>query len=364
MNSFAGLKVGLVGPLPPPAGGMANQLQALAAHLRAEQVHVEVVATNRPYRPAWLARLRGIRAAFRLLPYLLALRRAARRSDIVHVLANSGWSWHLLAAPAVWIAARYRVPVVVHYHGGEAAGFLARSLRSFRFTLARAQQLVVPSGYLVDVFRGFGITARVVPNLVDMQAFNPVGRATGTRPHLVVVRNLEPVYDNATALRAFALLRDRWPQARLSVAGSGPEAERLQTLAQELGVADAVCFTGRLDRDGIAELFSDADVSINPSLADNMPVSVLEAMAAGVAVVSTQVGGVPYIAEHGRNALLVPPADPVAMAGAVHRLLAEPALREALVARARESVRAFAWPAAGAQWLAVYSDALAGARAR
>lgn len=361
MNGFAGLRVGLVGPLPPPAGGMANQLEELASHLRAEQAQVEIVATNLPYRPLWVARLRGVRAAFRLLPYLMSLRRAARRNDIFHVLANSGWSWHLLAAPAVWIASHHRVPVVVHYHGGEAAGFLARSLRSFRFTLARAQQFVVPSAYLVDVFRGFGITARVVPNLIDLQRFSPTERTPGASPHLVVTRNLEKVYDVATALRAFALLRPRWPEARLSVAGSGPEAEHLQVLARELGVADSVRFTGRLDRDGIAALFATANISINPSLADNMPVSVLEAMAAGVAIVSTNVGGVPYIAQHERTALLVPPSDAAALTDALHRLLTEPVLREALVARARESVRAYTWPSAGAQWMAVYRDALSGA---
>ena len=98
---FSALRVLLVGPLPPPAGGMANQTRQLAELLRAEGAQVEVVQVNAPYRPAWAERLKGVRALFRLLPYLLHLWRGCGRADVVHVMANSGWSWHLFAAPAV-----------------------------------------------------------------------------------------------------------------------------------------------------------------------------------------------------------------------------------------------------------------------
>src|SRR5262245_33840475 len=97
-----GLRVAIVGPSPPPHGGMANQTRLLGRLLEAEGVHVERVPTNPPYRPGWLARIRGLRAAARLIPYTAALWQAAGRSDLVHVMASSGWSWHLYAAPAVW----------------------------------------------------------------------------------------------------------------------------------------------------------------------------------------------------------------------------------------------------------------------
>ena len=90
-----GLRLAIVGPLPPPAGGMANQTRQLAELLRAERVDVTVVQLNAPYRPRFVGRLRGIRALFRLMPYLLSLWRAAGRVDLFHIMANSGWSWHL-----------------------------------------------------------------------------------------------------------------------------------------------------------------------------------------------------------------------------------------------------------------------------
>ncbi|HET9645641.1 MAG TPA: glycosyltransferase, partial [Burkholderiaceae bacterium] len=118
--AFKGLRIALVGPLPPPGGGMANQTRQLAELLEREGASVLLVQTNAPYRPAIVGRVPVIRAAFRLLPYIASLWRAAGRSDVLHVMANSGWSWHLFAAPAIWIARLRGIPAVVNYRGGEA----------------------------------------------------------------------------------------------------------------------------------------------------------------------------------------------------------------------------------------------------
>ncbi|MCK6387450.1 MAG: glycosyltransferase, partial [Zoogloea sp.] len=179
--NFSGLRAALVGPLPPPAGGMANQTWQLAELLRQEGASVELVQVNVPYRPAWVERFRGLRALVRLFPYGVALWRAAGRADIVHVMASSGWAWHLFAAPAVWIGRARGRPVVVNYHGGEAEGFLQRSAARVRPTVRRASQLLFPSGFLVDVFGRFGMLGRVVPNVVDLARFTPAeGRAPAT----------------------------------------------------------------------------------------------------------------------------------------------------------------------------------------
>ena len=114
------LHIGLVGPLPPPYGGMANQTQQLAELLRSEGLAVSLLQTNAAYRPQWVSGLPFTRALFRLIPYLYELWQLAGRTDLIHIMANSGWSWHLFAAPAVWIAKLRKVPVVVNYRGGEA----------------------------------------------------------------------------------------------------------------------------------------------------------------------------------------------------------------------------------------------------
>lgn len=353
-------RIALVGPLPPPSGGMANQALQLSGLLREAGIDVDFVQTNAPYRPAWAGQLRGVRALFRMLPYLVALWRAAGRVQVFHVMANSGWSWHLFAAPAIWIAHLRGTPVVVNYRGGEAANFLKQAAAWMRPSLRRSAALAVPSGFLAHVFGQHGIASVIVPNIINLERFSAdaAPRAPGGL-RLLVARNLEDLYDNASALRAFAQVRQSHPDAQLTVAGSGPLRSELEQLARDLGVADAVRFTGRVDTTDMPALYRAADIMLNPSLIDNMPNSVLEALASGTLVVSTNVGGVPYIVEDGATALLVPPANPAAMAQAVLRLAGEPALAEALRSAGRASVAQYAWNSIKPRLLEVYGQALA-----
>ena len=349
----------LVGPLPPPAAGMANQTEQLARLLHDEGVSLTVVPTNGAYRPAWVGRIRGLRACARLFGYALALRRALRGAHLVHVMANSGWSWHFRAAPAIWAAHRARVPVVVNYRGGGAEAFFARSFRWVRPTLARADAVVVPSGFLEAVFRRHGLTADIVPNVIDLDRFRTASRPDpGPAPCILVTRNLEPIYDIATAIRAFASIRRRFPGARLVVAGAGPLRGDLGRLAEELSVSDAVEFTGSLDNARMAARYREADLVLNPSRVDNMPISILEALASGVPVVTTNVGGIPFMVDDGRTGLLVGPGDPEAMAAAAMRLLGDRDLAARLRAAGMAAADGYAWPTVRERLFAVYERVL------
>jgi glycosyltransferase involved in cell wall biosynthesis len=349
------MRLGLVGPEPPPAGGMANQTRQLASLLAAEGLEVTVVRTNAPYRPALLARVRGLRALLRLLPYLRTLARVSRRIDVMHVMANSGWAWFLFAAPAIRAAARRAVPVVVNYRGGLAREFLAKSARRVRGSLERASAIVVPTGFLQEVFAQHGITARVIPNVVDLSVFQPAIPARPTGHHVVVTRNLEPVYGIDTAVRAAAILVREFPDLAVSIAGEGGERPALERLCAELGVTQTVRFTGPLDVPGIVSLYHEADLALNPSRADNTPNALLEAAACGVPIVSTDVGGVRYLVEHGRSAWLVPAEDPALMAAGVARVLRDAALRGVLRNNALALARSCSWAVVRQQWLELYA---------
>ena len=346
----------LVGPLPPPAGGMANQTQQLAALLRDEGCEVTVVRTNADYRSRLIARMRGVRAVSRLLPFVGELWQAAGRAELAHVMANSGWAWHLFAAPAIWIAALRGVPVVINYRGGDAERFFSREMTLVRPTAARAASLVVPSGFLSAVFSRFGLSTTIVPNIVDLALFSPA-EALPRTPHLLITRNLEAIYDIATAIKAFSRFREAFPGAVLTIAGEGPERASLEALASELGVADATKLIGRRANAELPALYRSASALVNPSRVDNMPVSVLEALASGVPVVSTDVGGVPFLVSHERDALLVPAADPQAMADALARLHREPALAERLRLAGIENAKRYAWPRVRPLLFAAYAGA-------
>lgn len=357
-------RIGLVGPLPPPSGGMANQTLQLARLLEQEGLEVEVVQANAPYRPHWVESLRGLRAVFRLIPFLFRLWDSAGRVQLFHVMANSGWAWHLCAAPAIWVAKLRRVPVVVNYRGGYAEEFFTRSLFWVRPTMRAANRLVVPSGFLQQVFARFGLVADIVPNVIDLTRFTsrPANSAWNSgQPHLIVTRNLEPIYDIGTALRAFSIVRNTWPAARMTVAGSGPEHEILTELAQELGLTSHVLFTGRIDNERIGELYRQADLFVNSSVVDNMPNSILEALASGVPVVSTNVGGIPFFVEHEKTALLVPPGNPDALAKAVLDLLDAPEKAARLASAGRDSVQQYTWQNVRGRLFEVYSGLAPGA---
>lgn len=362
--NWRGLRIALIGPLPPPAGGMGDQMLQLSELMRREGAEVTVLQTNGAYRPAWIASVRGVRAVARFLPYLAALWRAAGSVELFHVLASSGWSWHLFAAPAILTARIRATPCVVSYHGGEAGAFLARSTRLVASTLRAAQALTVPSGFLQQVFGRFAIDSRIVPNVVDLALFNAKPGRTSKPPHVVVPRNLEPIYDIPTALRAFAVVRQRLPSATLSVAGSGSELVSLSGLAEALGIGSAVTFTGRISREQMAALLAAADLVLNPSTADNMPISILEAMASGVPVVSTSVGGIPYLLDHGRTALLVESGDAMSMANAALRVLQDEVLAARMTEAARVEVQQYSWPRVRVALEEVYEDVLRPERAR
>lgn len=349
------MRMGLVGPLPPPNGGMAMQTLQLARLLGADGVAVDLVQTNAPYSPEFVGRIKGLRAVVRLVPYICRVWRLAGRVDVIHMMANSGWSWQLFAAPVIWIGRLRKTPVIVNYRGGEAREYLAASARWVKPSMRRASRLVVPSGFLQQVFQEFGLAAEIIPNIIDLETFHP-----GPQPQdvarftLVITRNLEPIYGLDTAIRALALAREQIPDICLKIAGSGPQEFELKRLVEQLGLADNVTFLGRLERQQIVELYHKAHAMLNPSRVDNMPNSVLEALACGLPVITTNVGGIPYIVEDGKTALFVPADDPRQMAHALVRLCRDDALRGRLKENGRREVTQYAWKEIRLRWLSLY----------
>ena len=343
-NRLNGLKVVLVGPIPPPAGGMANQTRKLRSFLIDEQCACQLVATNAPYRPEWAGKLPGIRAVFRLFPYLYALNKACKGADIMHIMANSGWSWHLFAAPAIAVARWNNLPVVVNYRGGYAREFFEKSWFWIEKTLKKTQQVIVPSPFLQDVFADWQIKAGVVPNVLDEQlfAFKPKPDMS-SKPHFIVARNLEHIYDVATAIHAFKMVLDKFPDATLSVAGTGPQLTMLQQLVLSLNIENKVTFTGRLNIEQMAALYHQSDISINPSMVDNTPNSVIESLACGTPVVTTNVGGIPKLVTDGLDALMVNPQQPKLMAEAILKLMDDKLLRQKLIKNGLHTTQKFHW---------------------
>jgi L-malate glycosyltransferase len=337
-------------------GGQSVQADLLMGHWKndpAVQVNFIPIDPPLPRLLAWIERIRGLRTVIREPFYIGALWKGFKNADLAHVFSASYWSFLVAPAPA-WLIAKLRgKKVLIHYHSGEARDHLRRS-RSARYVLKRADRLVVPSGYLVEVFREVGLKADVVPNIIDLSQFsfrlrNPV------RPHLVCTRGFHPYYSVNTVVRAFARVRRVFPEARLDLVGSGPQEREIRRLVKDLRV-NGVKFTGVASRYVIGRFYDAADIFINASWLDNMPVSILEAFASGTPVISTAPEGIRYLVEHERTGLLSPPGDPEALAANVVRLLRDPRLAVQLALNAQEQCKRYSWNAARQQWLAVYQS--------
>ncbi len=353
--------IGLVGPLPPPSGGMANQTRQLTQLLRDEGVTVEVIQVNKPYFPQWVGRLKGIRAIFRLIAYIAQLWQVANHVQLFHVMANSGWSWHLFAAPVIWIGKLKGVPVIINYRGGEAGAFFDKSFFWVKPSLDRTTEIIVPSGFLQAVFSKRGYTTRIVPNIIDLSRFSPKEGSDHSLLqkdviNILATRNLEPIYDNATVLRAFKLVKEKFSATHLIIAGSGFEEGFLKKLAKDLDIEDSVTFTGRIDNKDMPALYQNADIMVNGSLVDNMPISILEALACGTPIVSTNVGGIPQLVEHERTALLVGAKDHVAMADALCILISDKPKRIKIRENGLESINQYTWFNVKNRLLPIYNE--------
>jgi glycosyltransferase involved in cell wall biosynthesis len=195
----------------------------------------------------------------------------------------------------------------------------------------------------------------VVANSIELPRL-PYRRRMTLAPRILSNRNLEPMYNVGLILQAFARIQRRYPTAQLTVAGDGSQRGALERLAHDLALMN-VTFVGRIDPRAMPQLYDAADLYLNASNIDNAPLSILEAFACGVPVVSTRAGGIPFIVQDGTTGRLVPCNDADALATAALELLdlPEQALRLADQARA-ECVTQYAWDRVVDRWCRTYAD--------
>lgn len=335
-------------------GGQSVQADLLLRHWQDDPaIEARFIAIDPPL-PRSLAGAQGIpflRTLIRESFYFVSLLRGLRDVQIAHIFSASYWSFLLATSPAWFVAWLQGAKIVIHYHSGEARDHLRRS-RSARLLLDAADRLVVPSEYLAGVFREFGLQTHVVPNMVDLTQFTFRMRQP-VRPLLLFARGFHPYYCPDVAVRAFALIQRTYPEATLDLVGKGPLEPQIRSLVRELNLC-GVNFAGAVAHPKMARFYESADIFINASRLDNMPVSILEAFASGLPVATTAPEGMSHLVEHERTGLLSKPGDARALAENVMRLVAHPELASGLALNAREEVQRYSWQAVREQWLELY----------
>ncbi len=267
----------------------------------------------------------------------------------VDVYSGAAFLW----AEAACRSLRWRrTPYVLTLHGGKLPEFAARWPRRVRWLLGGARVVTTPSPYLLGAMAPYRQDLLMLPNPLDLAAY-PFTPRRRPRPRLVWLRAFHRIYNPELAPRVLARLVDAHPRAVLTMVGPDKgdgSLERTRQCAEASGVADRVTFTGGVPKREVPGLLARSDIFLNTSDADNAPVSVTEAMACGLCVVSTDAGGLRDLLTDGEDALLVRRDDPDAMAAAVERVFGEPELAARLSSQSRRQVEACDWSRVLPRW--------------
>jgi glycosyltransferase involved in cell wall biosynthesis len=334
----------LIGPKVPPYGGMALQGRLMQQLMTVEGINVGFLASNLPFPNGlgFLDRLRGVRPFLRSMHFCVRLWRMLGSVEVVHILACSWLYFFVIVCPAVVISRLRGKHVVLNYRGGQADDFLRRSAFVLRTFFRMAHVVTAPSDFLVNVIgKRIGVPVEIVPNIVNFTRFRYRERKP-IQPKMVVTRHLLKLYDIESVIRAFRVVQQRYNEASLLIVGTGDQEKYLRGLVSTWKLEN-VEFLGYVPQEDLPAVYEKCDILLNASLADNFPGSLVEAAAAGLIVVSTGVGGIPFIFENDKNAILVEPGDWAGLAAGALRVLEDPALASRLAKDALKQCQEYDW---------------------
>jgi L-malate glycosyltransferase len=346
----------VIGPSMDILGGQAVQVRRLLGILEdVEGLDVTFLPINpRPPTPfLWVLSIRGLRTIVTFAQYIVRLAWTIPQHEVLHIFSAGLTSYALWTVPALLIGRLWRKKIILNYHDGQGDQHL-REWRTAKPTIALADRLVTPSGFLVDVFRNHGMQARSIVNIIDTSRFIYRKRRK-LRPIFMTNRILEPLYNVECILRAFSIIQKSYPEATLTIAHDGCSKPSLEKMAQELKLENTR-FIGRVPHEKVTELYDAADIYLTSPNIDNMPVSLLECFAAGLPIVATKVGGIPYVATDRESALLVDRNDHEALAARSIELLENEDLVEHITNGGLEAVKRYHPAPVREQWSALYRE--------
>lgn len=371
---------------PPALGGVEDHVLRLAKGLHAAGVDVEI-ATSDLLQDVPLVRLDASSDSY---PFRVTRYRGIKIADVPHGLG--------IISPGMLLGTLSREAEVFHAH---AYGYfptwvaaLARRLEGPAFVITphsdagrpswskRVYDQVVPRMTLRAASRVIALTHReaihleslgvrreriaVIPNGVDLKEFKHLPTAHPSSPHVTAlfVGRLDPDQKGLESLlRALAVVPPETDLHLRLVGADWGGGARVRSWASRFGVQDRITLVGAVTRDRLLDEYARADLLVLPSLFEPFGIVLLEAMAAGLPVVASNVGGIPEVVEEGATALLVPPGDPHGLAEALQRVASDDALRREMGRRGRTRVQAFSWAGLVPRIMRVYDEALAEAAA-
>jgi len=291
--------------------------------------------------------------------------RVLRLIDMVGTVLNKRKEYQVAyvelygTAPAVfwaevvcWALRKAHKPYILTLHGGGLPDFAHKWPKRINALLNSADAVTAPSRYMLENMNQYRSDIILIPNAIDVGSYTYRCR-TQVIPALIWLRAFHHGYNPTMAVDVLAKLALHWPNIRLIMLGPDKgdgSLQKTKDTAEALNVLDKVSFPGLIEKSEVPNRLEQGDIFLNTTNYDNVPVSILEAMACGLCVVSTNAGGLPYLLTNNVDALVVPVNNPDAMADAVQKILTVPTLGPRLSANARSTVEGFDWSVVLPKW--------------
>ncbi len=253
----------------------------------------------------------------------------------------------------------FDIPYVPILHGGNLISRLKNSVKKSNTIFKHSKINIAPSTFMQEQFKRFGYNNVVhIPNVLELHNYE-MKRRSFDFPRLLWVRSFSKIYNPELAIETFSALKKVFPNTELCMVGpdSDGSLEGVKKFAEDCQLE--VKFTGKLSKQEWIELSRDYNIFMNTSNFDNMPLSVIEAMALGIPIVSTNVGGMPFLIDDGVDGILVPANDSDAMANAIKNIIDNPEKTKLKVEKARRKIEQFDWHRIKSKWLDVLEDNIA-----
>ena len=320
------MKILLISNYVEGVGGISVQVKLLRDLLRGEGYVCDILSTKGSIA-------KRIKAVFALLS-------KGRKYDVFHIHACSNRGF-FPAVLGISIGRILKKRIVFTFHGGGAEEFFRRKQNLVKRYLNKTSANIVLSRFIGQVFDQYGIPYTVIPNVLESNAVIFRER-TEIKPRFISIRSFKETYNIKCTLNAFGTVQEMYPDATLTLLGGGPMKGELEQFVVDRQFQN-ITFVGLVPNSEIYRYLDDADIMLSSSRFDNMPVSILEGFKAGLLVIASRVGGVPYMIEDGLNGMLFESDNDRQMAEKMIDAVEHPVKSLCMIANARQSLDTYKW---------------------
>lgn len=323
-------------------GNTVTSIETLGSFLESEGVVIYYASSKR-------------NKIVRMLDMLLKTVKYSRKVDFVLIDTYSTINfWYALIISQ--ICRFLKVKYIPKLHGGNLPYRLEKSEFFSKLIFNNAYINIAPSKYLYDNFKKKGFENLIyIPNTIELSNY-PFEEKKYDFPSLLWVRSFSKIYNPLMALKVFELVKQKYPNATLTMVGPRKDESNEEAIQYSEKNNLNVEFTGKLTKKEWIELSKKTNVFINTTHFDNTPISVIEAMALGLPVVSTNVGGIPYLITHNENGFLVEDSDVDGMASQILKICSNDIKMEEITNSARKLVSNFDWDKVKFLWFKLLNE--------